>query len=181
MSLFLLGSCSRITNSIVTHLASQNIYRKIVIGDLLPSYSLFKRYYSLKEQLSRVQTQTSVDILKLTTLETINENIAEASDLLFITHDYAKNVLSKTTLVKEVAEGAKHSEGKTLLYVAPAEYDSYYFKDPYREYLNGETVLKRKLPNVNIIRTDVVENGEYHEYYNDVVSKANANKVSKNA
>lgn len=33
--------------------------------------------------------------------------------------------MSKTALVKEVAEDAKHSEGKTILYVAPAEYDSY--------------------------------------------------------
>ena len=48
------------------------------------------------------------------------------------------------------------------MYVAPAEYDSYFFNDPYREYLNGETVLKRKLPSANIIRTDMIENGEYH-------------------
>ena len=76
MSLFLLGSCSKLTSSIVKHLASQNIYRQIVIGDILPSYSLFKRFYSLKEQLEGVNTTTTVDLLKITALETVNENIA---------------------------------------------------------------------------------------------------------
>lgn len=112
MSLFLLGSCSKLTSSIVKHLATQNIYRKIIIGDILPSYSLFKRFYSLKQQLEGVNTSTSVDILKICSLETVNENIAEASDVLFITHDYSKNVISKTALVKEVAEDAKHVKYK---------------------------------------------------------------------
>ena len=68
MSLFLLGSCSKITAAIVKRLAAENLYRKIVIGDLLPSYSLFNRFYNLKAELETVDTQTNVEILKVSTL-----------------------------------------------------------------------------------------------------------------
>lgn len=72
MSLFLLGSCSKITSSIVKRLAQENIYKKIVIGDIMPSYSLFKRFYNLKKELNSIQTNTIVDLLKINTLDTLN-------------------------------------------------------------------------------------------------------------
>ena len=48
MSLFVIGSCSKITNNILLSLAKQNIYKSITIGDLLPHHSCFNRYYFLK-------------------------------------------------------------------------------------------------------------------------------------
>lgn len=49
MSLFIVGSCSRITNGIIKSLIAKNLYTRIVIGDIFPTYCAFQRYYKLRE------------------------------------------------------------------------------------------------------------------------------------
>lgn len=49
MSLYIVGSCSKITRNIVLQLAKNNQYNQITIGDLLPVYELHDRYYQLRK------------------------------------------------------------------------------------------------------------------------------------
>lgn len=49
MSLYIVGSCSRITRNIIVQLAKNNQYSKITLGDVLPAYELHDRYYQLKK------------------------------------------------------------------------------------------------------------------------------------
>lgn len=48
MSLYIIGSCSRITQNIVLQLAKNNQYSQITIGDLLPVYEFHDRFYQLR-------------------------------------------------------------------------------------------------------------------------------------
>ena len=52
MSLLIVGSCSRVTQNIVLALGKQQLYKKITISDLLPTYDMHRRYYRLKRHLS---------------------------------------------------------------------------------------------------------------------------------
>lgn len=48
MSLFVVGSVSRITSNIVTRLAQEGKFSTITIADLLPSYEYHNRFYRLQ-------------------------------------------------------------------------------------------------------------------------------------
>jgi hypothetical protein len=49
MSLFIIGSVSRITSKIVHHIARNSQYKSVTIGDLLPSYDFHNRFYRLQK------------------------------------------------------------------------------------------------------------------------------------
>lgn len=55
MSLFVVGSASRITSNIITQLAKNRQYSSITIADLLPSYENYHRYYRLQKDLKNLQ------------------------------------------------------------------------------------------------------------------------------
>lgn len=57
MSLFIVGSVSRITSNIVHHLAKNSQYKAITIGDLLPSYDYHHRFYRLQRELEESQSK----------------------------------------------------------------------------------------------------------------------------
>jgi predicted PP-loop superfamily ATPase len=52
MSLYIVGSCSKITQNIVLQLAKNNQYKKITIGDMLPVYQFHSRFYQLQKDLA---------------------------------------------------------------------------------------------------------------------------------
>jgi hypothetical protein len=58
MSLYIIGSCSKITRNIVLELSKNNQYKNITIGDLLPVYDFHSRYYQLRRDLSEAKSQT---------------------------------------------------------------------------------------------------------------------------
>ena len=49
MSLYIVGSCSKITRNIVLQLAKNNQYKNITIGDMLPVYEFHNRFYTLQK------------------------------------------------------------------------------------------------------------------------------------
>ena len=49
MSLLIVGSCSRVTQNIVTRLAQLKTYQSITILDLLPTYHHHLRFYNLQK------------------------------------------------------------------------------------------------------------------------------------
>lgn len=51
MSLFIIGSVSRITSNIVHQIAKTNQYKSITIADLLPTYDYHHRFYRLQKEL----------------------------------------------------------------------------------------------------------------------------------
>lgn len=103
MSLLIVGSCSRVTQGLVQHLASQKTYEKITILDLLPVYDFHYRFYRLQKQLASQQSQTKVGINKLYQLGEFAAAIKQHRDLLFVTHDYFQSVTSKTKLMEVTA------------------------------------------------------------------------------
>lgn len=55
MSLFIIGSASRVTSNIVLQLAKNKQYSSVTIGDLLPSYHNYHRYYRLRRDIDNLQ------------------------------------------------------------------------------------------------------------------------------
>ena len=106
MSLYIVGSCSKITQNIVLQLAKNNQYKKITIGDLLPVYSLHNRFYQLQKDIAENKSIISVILDKLIQPHQLYKAVNESDDVLFVTHDYYQNVSSKTKLMKLVAEYA---------------------------------------------------------------------------
>jgi hypothetical protein len=62
MSLFIVGSCSKITRNIVLQLVKNNQYNQITIGDVLPHYDLHQRYYQLRRDLADLNLTTQVGL-----------------------------------------------------------------------------------------------------------------------
>lgn len=56
MSLFIIGSTSRITSAIIHQLARNKQYSAITIGDLLPAYEYHHRFYRLQRELDNLQS-----------------------------------------------------------------------------------------------------------------------------
>lgn len=48
MSLFIIGSVSRVTSNIVHHLAKNSKYTAVTIADILPVYDFHNRFYRLQ-------------------------------------------------------------------------------------------------------------------------------------
>lgn len=107
MSLYIVGSCSRITRNIVLQLAKNNQYSQITVGDLLPVYDFHDRFYQLRRELSELPSNTKVTLDKLIQPSQLYGAVNSQSDILFVTHDYYHNVTAKTKLMKLVAEYAK--------------------------------------------------------------------------
>lgn len=62
MSLFIVGSCSKITRNIILQLAKNNQYNQITLGDVLPVYDFHQRYYQLRRDLANAKLTTQVDL-----------------------------------------------------------------------------------------------------------------------
>lgn len=62
MSLFIVGSCSKITRNIIIQLAKNNQYNQITLGDVLPIYDFHQRYYQLRRELANAKLSTQVDL-----------------------------------------------------------------------------------------------------------------------
>ena len=105
MSLFIVGSCSRITRNIILSGAAH--YKKVTICDLLPTYDQHYRFYNFKKELAEQRSPIDISISKLTQYEDIYNGINAHDDALYVTHDYFNAVISKTKLMKLVAEFGK--------------------------------------------------------------------------
>lgn len=55
MSLFILGSASRVTSNIIIQLAKNAQYSSITLSDILPLYDNYHRYYRLQKDLDNLQ------------------------------------------------------------------------------------------------------------------------------
>lgn len=108
MSLYIVGSCSRITRNIVLQLAKNKQYSQITIGDLLPVYEFHERFYQLKRELADQNSSTKVTLDKLIQPGQLYQAVSGQCDVLFVTHDYYYNVTAKTKLMQLVAEYAKN-------------------------------------------------------------------------
>jgi hypothetical protein len=49
MSLFVIGSVSRVASNLINNLSKHGIYSQITIGDPLPHYDYHNRYYRLQK------------------------------------------------------------------------------------------------------------------------------------
>lgn len=107
MSLYIVGSCSKITRNIVLQLSKNNQYTNITIGDLLPVYQFHERFYQLKRDLSDANSTLNVNLDKLIQPAQLYNAVNTNADVLFVTHDYYHSVTAKTKLMKLVAEYAK--------------------------------------------------------------------------
>ena len=103
MSLLIVGSCSRVTQGIVTRLTQLQLYQNITILDLLPTYHFHHRYYRLRKELASQNSSINVEISKLISPSTLDANIKSHRDLLYVTHDYFEGVTSKHKLMELTA------------------------------------------------------------------------------
>lgn len=116
MSLFIIGSTSRVTSHIVTQLAKNGQYKNITISDLLPAYNNFYRYYRLQRDLKNLQVNVNLDLVKLHEISNIYE-AQNHDDVLFVTHDYYSHVTAKTRLMELTASICK--DKKNLYFATP--------------------------------------------------------------
>lgn len=107
MSLVIVGSCSKITQNIVLALARHNLYQKITISDLLPTYDFHRRFYRLSRHLKDQKATTEVSIEKMIRADTLYHQIQSHDHVLFVTHDYFHSTTSKTKLMELTAECSK--------------------------------------------------------------------------
>ena len=61
MSLFIIGSASRVTANIVLQLARNGQYSSVTIADLLPTYEHHHRFYRLRRELDNLQLNTQTE------------------------------------------------------------------------------------------------------------------------
>lgn len=99
MSLLIVGSCSKITSNIVLALARNNLYESITIADPLPLYHHHERYYKLRKNLNEQRTKLPVTLDKLVNIESLNKQVNNHRDVLYITHDYFATVTAKQKLM----------------------------------------------------------------------------------
>ena len=107
MSLLIVGSCSRVTQNIVLAASKQNLYKKITIADLLPTYDFHRRYYRLRRQLSDQKSQSEVVLDKIIKTDHLYHQIQGHDHVLSVTHDYFHSTTSKTKLMELTADFAK--------------------------------------------------------------------------
>ena len=108
MSLFIVGSCSRLTRGIINTLVQRNLYGKIIVGDLFPTYPAFQRYYRLREEIAEIKSgSTLIKPVKLLEQNDLHLWSRRVDQILYVTHDYYLNVTSKTRLMRMLAEAAK--------------------------------------------------------------------------
>lgn len=107
MSLLIVGSCSRVTQNIVLAASRQNLYQKITIADLLPTYGFHRRYYRLRRQLSDQKSQSEVVLDKIIKADRLYHQIQGHDHVLSVTHDYFHSTTSKTKLMELTADFAK--------------------------------------------------------------------------
>lgn len=112
MSLFIVGSCSRLTRGIIGSLVQRNLYNKIVVGDLFPTYESFQRYYRLREEVAEIKSgSTLIKPVKLLEQNDIHLWARRADQILFVTHDYYLNVTSKIRLMRMLTTATKEVRG----------------------------------------------------------------------
>jgi hypothetical protein len=107
MSLLIVGSCSRVTQNIILAASRQNLYKKITIADLLPTYGFHRRYYRLRRQLSDQKSQSEVVLDKIIKADRLYHQIQGHDHVLSVTHDYFHSTTSKTKLMELTADFAK--------------------------------------------------------------------------
>lgn len=165
MSLYLIGSVSRVTSNIITQLARNKQYASVTIADLLPSYNNMNRYYRLQQDLEKLQLDTSIEV-KLEKLFDINQihSHTKYDDVLYVTHDYYSHVTSKTKLMSIVAEIC-HKRPR-LFFATPVEYDHFGYANPTTTYLEAHNKVIEVAPQSTIIRSDVQDKTETFAYIN---------------
>lgn len=68
MSLFIIGSVSRVTSNIVFQLAKSGQYKSVTIADILPTYSFHSRFYRLQHDLDQAQLKLDLSLTRLTNI-----------------------------------------------------------------------------------------------------------------
>lgn len=114
MSLFIIGSVSRVTSNIIHHLAKHGTYKSVTIADLLPAYEYHSRFYRLQSDLDQSGAKLNLNLTRLTSLNDLKKS-EQFDDVLYVTHDYYQNVVSKTRLMELTATANK---GRKYLYFA---------------------------------------------------------------
>lgn len=103
MSLYIVGSVSRVTSHIIKQLAANKLYSSITVGDLLPSYHFHQRYYRLQQDLENLQLNQTLKLQKIHQINDIYEASKQNDDILYVTHDYYQHVASKTKIMEFTA------------------------------------------------------------------------------
>lgn len=63
-------------------------------------------------------------------------------DVLYVTHDYYVNVISKTQLMLATARFAKYCKKENVVFATPKDYDHYGFQNPEANYLKAEKAIR---------------------------------------
>lgn len=157
MSLFIVGSVSRITSNIVHHLAKNSLYKSVTIADLLPAYDFHHRFYRLQKELDQSQLHLNLNLTKLNNLNDLSQH-SNYDDVLYVTHDYYQSVTSKTKLMELTAEACRYR--KYLYFATPAEYDHFGYANPESHYTDAEKKVLKINPNSTVIRSEIQESTE---------------------
>lgn len=120
MSLLVIGA-SKVGQGVIRGLQGSGKYERIVCADVFPSYLPLKQFLEFKDTLGASATKVSeTKIADKTDLEIA---IRGATQVVFVTHDYYRNVPSKLTFIKHAASLSKAAGIKTFVSVSPVESD----------------------------------------------------------
>ena len=88
----------------------------------------------------------------MTDLETV---LKQATDVVYVTHDYYQNVPSKLNLLKHTAQLSTKVGVKKLLAVTPVENDHYAEQNPAHAATQSENEARLAFPNIVELKTDL--------------------------
>ena len=123
MSLLVVSGANKVAQGVIRGLHSSGKYERIVVADVFPSYYYVQRYLNFKDTLT--QNNTKLSEVKLTDMTDLETAIKNATDVVYVTHDYYQNVPSKLNLIKHTAQLSKKVGVKKLLAITPVENDHY--------------------------------------------------------
>lgn len=155
MSLLVFNASNRIAQGVVRKLYGSGNFEKIVCADVYPSYSSIQRFLNFKNELGAGNSNTQLTDVKITERSDLKEAIANASHVVYITHDYYSLTASKLNLIKTTAELAKKSKVQSLVALTPVEHDHYGEESPVEVAKSSESEALKNFPEMVHLKADL--------------------------
>lgn len=168
MSLLVFTATSRVGAGVVRRIHKSGQFEKIVCGDLYTNYNQIDKYIRLKDSLET--STTDLTDVKIEGKSTLEEQIGEADQVLYISHDQYSLTSSKLNLIKTVASIC-NQQGKRLVMLTPSEYDHYGETDPVQTAIQSEIDAVEAAPGSTLIRTDLTFGQDSQVIHNTLLAR----------
>jgi len=109
MSIGIFSIGSIISKGLAAFLHSSGQYRKIIMADIFPHYNYLKRLLSFKDFVMEKNgvKDCRIEVEKIQNFDELRKMMSKCDKFIYFSHNYYKNVPSKTFLLLKIAKIAK--------------------------------------------------------------------------